>query len=488
MKTSRNVLYTLSLLLSIITCFSLQLLGQVDDSSFHKEFNSFNKQINQEFDVFRSHNDSVFIRFLQESWKEFKGNPHPIPETPKPSTQPVYHQPDALPDNKENTPHIQESENEEVPGTLNPIPEKESLGHLPAIRSFSFYGTRIALPRETGRLPALLNVSSQSISKYYSNACSSGEFNSVFSALKEESINCRLNDWGLASLLFQASKSFYSNVNEQVLFTWTGLLRSGYNAKVGYSGNRVFLLLPADILIYTISYTVNDKDYYLLEPGSASPKPERLFIHEADYPGNKADFSFRLIENPTFKNHESFKTIPYKKPLHLTFNKNLLDFYENYPPCDLQVYLNTPLSATTSRQLDAYFSEILKEKSDVQRLEILLDYVQQAIRYLTDKEQFGHERYFFPDETLFYKGADCEDRSTLLAALIKKYTSLDFIVLGYPAHVSLAVSLTACSGNDFLMYDSRKFYHADPTFLGAECGMAMPEVKNKAAEIIYSNF
>ncbi len=488
MKTLTSYFLSVLLLTGFICLLPVKSRGQGSDTAFRKEFDQFYQQINQEFDAFRQHNDSVFLRFLKDSWKEFEGSPHPQPETPKPSTQPVYKETNIVPDDLKKDEKPEGPDQEAVPGKEHSVPEKESLGSLPDAGYFSFFGTPIPLPVAKGRFPYLKSVSKQNISDYYALASRSSELTGIYSSLKQESGLYRLNDWGLASMLFEASKAWYSNVNDQVLFTWAGLLKNGYNAKVGYSNDRVYLLLPADIMLYTVSYSVNNRDYYLVEPGVLVKVPDRLFIHEADYPEGSTEFSFRLTEMPRLKYLGEKRALKGSRPLTISLNKNLLDFFSNYPPCDLQVYFTTPLSESTCRQLDVYFDEMLKGRSDEQRLAFLLDYVQHAVPYLTDKEQFGRERYLFPEETLYYAGADCEDRSALLAALIRRYTSLDFLVLGFPAHVTLAVNLNTCNGDDFLNYKSRRFYHADPTYLGAECGMAMPEVKSKPAEIIYSNF
>lgn len=487
MKTFTSYFLSVLLLTGFICLLPVKSRGQGSDTAFRKEFDQFYQQINQEFDAFRQHNDSVFLRFLKDSWKEFEGSPHPLPQPPKPTAQPVY-KGSALPRETDNDQSPDEPDQEAVPGTGHPVPEKESMGSYPASGFFSFYGTPIALPGISARFPALRGVSRQFISDYYSSACRSSEFLGVVKSLKEESVRYNLNDWGLASMLFEASKSCYSNVNEQVLFTWAGLLKNGYNAKVGYSNDRVYLLLPADIMLYTVSYSVNNRDYYLVEPGVLVKVPDRLFIHEADYPEGSTEFSFRLTEMPRLKYLGEKRALKGSRPLIISLNKNLLDFFSNYPPCDLQVYFTTPLSESTCRQLDVYFDEMLKGRSDEQRLAFLLDYVQHAVPYLTDKEQFGRERYLFPEETLYYAGADCEDRSVLFATLVKRYTNLEAIGLIYPMHVSVAVNLPECQGEDYILFRNKRFYHCDPTYMGAGCGMAMKEIRRLIPERIYSGY
>ncbi len=136
------------------------------------------------------------------------------------------------------------------------------------------------------------------------------------------------------------------------------------------------------------------------------------------------------------------------------------------------------------QSLDAFFLPLMEGKDDSERAALLLDFVQRAIRYKTDHEQFGKERYLFPDETLFYPAADCEDRSVLFARLIRRYTKLEAIGLCYPLHVSVAVNLPSCQKPDSILFKNKRFYHCDPTYLGAKCGMAMPSIRSATPEII----
>ena len=485
-----NMKFVIKRFLLVAVCqlvfFSNQAISQVNDtnSDYHKGFDNFKTQINQQFDTFSQHNDSIFVQFLQKSWKEFEGKQNPIPTAPKPVNQPIYQKPDSkkIP-NVNGQPPLKQDQ-QIPPDPEIPTPKEDALGYFPSGASFSFYGAKISLPLTNSRLPLLSSISRQGIIDYFAKAGRSSELNGIAMDLKEKSFEYKLNDWGLASLLLQAAKSYYSTVNEQVLFTWVGLLHSGYNVKVGYSSNRVYLLIPANVHLYTVSYTINNKAYYLLEPGSDPPKTDKLLIHEADYPGNKSDFSFLLSETPQFGFLEAPKTLQYDQPINLHLNKNLVDFYRIYPPCELKVYFNAPLSANAKSQLDAFFLPLLEKKNDSDRAAFLLDFVQRAINYQTDKDQFGHEKYLFADETIYYPAADCEDRAILLAKLIDRYTSLVAVGLRFPEHVSLAVSLPGSPQGKYVIFNNKRFYHCDPTYLGAGCGLLMPSLVNDVPEII----
>lgn len=488
MRTPKNIFYLLNLLLFLALFIPGKAKGQIVDSSFLKEFNNFNNRINQEFEAFSHQNDSIFILFLQKSWKEFEGKENPMPVSPKPINQPKIDQIDAE-ENLNDSTGIEIIIDEIISPNKEPQPpQKDALGNSSTVRSFSFYGNRILLYTDGKGLPALTNTNRQGILDYFVKAGNSAELNEIVINLKLKSERYKLNDWGFASLLLQAAETYYSNVNDRVLFTWIGLLHSGYNVKVGYSNRRVYLLIPANVQLYTVSYTIGNKDYFVLGPGPVPAESEKVYIHEADYPGNKTDFDFLINKVPRLGNEECNRSFKYEKAFSLRLNKNLIEFYQNYPPCELGVYFNTPISPSLAQQLDAFLLPLLEGKNDNERLAILLDYMQQAIVYKADREQFGKERYFFPDETLYYPGADCEDRSVLFARLIERYSKLDAIGLSYPMHVTMAVASPDCEGGEYVSYRGKRFYHCDPTYLGALCGMVMPAVKNSKAEVVYQIF
>lgn len=472
-----------------IVLFSHHNFAQVNDtnSDFQKGFNNFQIQINQQFDAFGRKNDSLFVQFLQKSWKEFNGTTNTIPSYPKPVNQPIYRKPDgklnqidiikpSLNHDQEHSPYIEKR-----------IPKEDAIDNLIPGVSFSFYGAKISLPETDVKFPVLSGITRQEIIDYFSKASQSAELNRIAWNLKERSKEYMLNDWGFVILLWQAARSYSTNRNEQVLFTWVGLLHCGYNVKVGYNSNRVYLLIPANVQLYAVSFLINNKAYYVLEPGLDPPKAEKLFIYEADYPGNKSIFSFLLSKSPQVGYKEILKTLQYEKTINLHLNEELMNLYSNYPPCELKVYFGAPLSGNAKIELDAFFLPKLEKKNNHERVEFLLNFVQQAIKYQTDNEQFGHERYLFADETLYYTAADCEDRAILLSKLISRYTNLETIGLVFPGHVSLAVNLTGSQQGKYVVYNNKRFYHCDPTYLGSTCGLLMPSLEKDVPQIIDYN-
>ncbi len=486
------------------------------DSSFQKQFNAFNIAIRKDFNNFRQHNDSLFLQFLAQSWKEFEGVHNKIPDIPEPITPPTYKAPetpsepatpkaDSLKPGLNVQPKAIEPPEQIIPDTIpqpipiqlepieeeQPVPIKTESIPDPAVISMSapvtsieYYGTDFNIPAISQGLPTLSAISKQGIISYFAAASGSSILNTAAQTLKKEAANCRLNDWGLANLFMKAAQKIYPRRNDQVMFTWFALLRSGFNVKVGYDERNVFLLLPANEKLYEMSYTVKDRQYYLLNFGQGQAEPESLSIHDADYPQAITGLSFMITQTPELANLFTNRTLVFSRSLELKLNRNLIDFYNSYPQCELKVFFTAPLSANAIRQLDAYFIPALGNKNDNDRVAFLLKFVHEAIRYQTDGQQFGHEKYFFADETLYYPAADCEDRAVFLAKLINRYTSCKVIGLSYPTHVSLAVNLAPMAYGKYIMYKNLPYYHCDPTYIGSICGMPMPDFENTTPHII----
>jgi hypothetical protein len=90
----------------------------------------------------------------------------------------------------------------------------------------------------------------------------------------------------------------------------------------------------------------------------------------------------------------------------------------------------------------------------------------------------------FAEECLYYPYADCEDRTSLLAELVKRYTGLSYVILSYPEHVALAVHFPGEEQGDFVLIEGKKYLVCDPTFINAKSGMLPVSFKNKKPNII----
>jgi len=470
--------------------------SQVDKNKneYQKEFDKFKKNIQDDFDSFKSKNDSIFVKFLKETWKEFDLFIDKRPTKPKPVIQP---QADTISTSGiELVPLKKNNSIEDLEIELQPIekPEKyQKLNYAPeppnTFATFDFYGSELNIPYDPLNLPSVKSVSKEGITTFYSKAAENDNFLYTIKNIYDNSMQDNLNGWGFLQLLKSVSSNLYDSINDQILFTWFALLKSGYEAKVGYFDNMIYLLVVFDMPVYNKSYfKANDKRYYLIPFGKQENFKSSVIAYESDYPGELAGLSLIIKEVPDIGSKNYMKSLQYKDvEINISINKYLVDFYKSYPDCKLYVYFSGPLSKIALQSLDNYFLPHLKNKTEIEKVELLLNFVQHSIPYKIDEQQFGYENYLFAEETLFYPFADCEDRAILLSKLINRYTDLQTVGLNYPEHVSLGVRLFLHLNGNFIIFEKNKYFICDPTFIGAKCGSLMPDYKDMNPEIIDFN-
>lgn len=165
-------------------------------------------------------------------------------------------------------------------------------------------------------------------------------------------------------------------------------------------------------------------------------------------------------------------------------NKNLMDFYNDYPKCLWTNYSWAGLSDETKAKLYPMLRNGIKGKSQIEAANRLINFVQTAFAYKTDGEQFGYERSLFADETFFYPYSDCEDRSILFSILVQDLLGLEVVLLHYPEHLATAVHYTEHLDGAYFTMDGKNYYISDPTYIGANVGECMPRYITVNPEVL----
>ena len=152
-------------------------------------------------------------------------------------------------------------------------------------------------------------------------------------------------------------------------------------------------------------------------------------------------------------------------------NKNAMDFYSDYPTSMINdnvvtrwaMYANMPLPERIKKELFPALQSKIKGLSQLDAMEKLLRFVQTAFVYEYDDKVWGHDRAFFPEETLYYPYCDCEDRSIFLSRIVRDLLGLKCILIFYPGHLAMAVHFTENVQGDYIMLNGMKFVVCDPT-------------------------
>ncbi len=118
--------------------------------------------------------------------------------------------------------------------------------------------------------------------------------------------------------------------------------------------------------------------------------------------------------------------------------------------------------------------------SNSQKSNFLLKFVQTAFHYKTDGEQYGFEKYNFPEETVSSSYSDCEDRTLLLAFLYKNLLGFNSVILHFEKekHVCLGVEIPNREITYSFKYGQKLYMVCEPTGIGYNVGDPGIALKN----------
>lgn len=293
------------------------------------------------------------------------------------------------------------------------------------------------------------------------------------------------NDWALYLVVKQIAEKF-GGKNESVLMRQFLLNNLGFRArmaKVIQKNALTLLVAPASQLYGCAFISEGGAKFYDVE--ADQPYSYKMCAKEAPDAKLKIDMSMR--QTPRFggtRKSSSHQGERYKAAASASVPVELMEFYKRLPQCDYSVYATAKVDKKFSDEVLDALRPAIKGKSEREAANILLDFVQSGFEYATDPEQFGYEKPFFVEELFYYPYCDCEDRSMLYRYLVKELLGLDVILLDYPNHIATAVRFNGDVPGDFVVGGGGKYIVCDPTFIGAPVGMAMPQFKNVAADLL----
>ncbi|KAK3582290.1 hypothetical protein CHS0354_023829 [Potamilus streckersoni] len=118
----------------------------------------------------------------------------------------------------------------------------------------------------------------------------------------------------------------------------------------------------------------------------------------------------------------------------------------------------------------AMSAHLLKYYNNYPQLGIAFHFA--PLPYKEDSQTDYGERCNFPEETIFAKYSDCEDRSVLLAKLVELIIKCDVVGLKFKNHISIGVKIDELNENDFTVKDRKgtSYIHCDPSFMKSRAG------------------
>ncbi|MDW7680249.1 MAG: hypothetical protein SCK70_06770, partial [bacterium] len=431
------------------------LLFSVSFSYAQQDYQKWLEDQQKQFQEFKDARDKAFVEFLKKEWQAFQLFQGMVPDkTPKPAGIPKT----ALNDNikaitpvpanvitEVRIPKAPLQKTAEFFDWLKPTakPKQEEL-------KFSFFDREIQLVYESKIKNIQLKkpIDGEQISNFWSEM-SSTDYENLLDQTKQLQQKMKLNDWGYCLLLQRIGSNIYQQrENETNIFVWYLLTKSGYDSKVGYDKNQVYLLLTARNIIYGAPFFETDqKKYYLITFEKEKINANQIYTYEGNYPRADELISLNVDNVPVINQLIEARELKFDyfgeaHRIKLKIKKDVINFFENYPQTDYEIYFSASLSEEANYSLVTQFKPIIEGKTEVEAVNILLRFVQLAFEYQTDEYQFNREKIFFAEETLFYPFSDCEDRSILFAYLVRELLGLKVIGLDYPGHIATAVKFS----------------------------------------------
>jgi len=302
-----------------------------------------------------------------------------------------------------------------------------------------------------------------------------------------ESVNAarrelKLDDWGYVALWRDAVQALLPERKpEQNLLLWYFLVKSGYDVRLGYAGADVHLFVAVKQQVFSTKFTrVGPQTYYAVLAADRGDSIGSFYTYEASYPVKLKPLDIASASTGFTKpvTAQRALTFEYKgAPINLNvpYDRRLVQYMGSFPQSEFPIYYATDGSQLVRQTLLAELKKYTATMGEEDAVNFLLAFVQKAFAYKTDNDQFGYEKYFFVEESFFFPYSDCEDRSVLFAWLAHELVGVKMIGLLYPGHMTTAVALRQVKpGYSTVEHQGARFVIADPTYIGASVGMAMP--------------
>ena len=341
-----------------------------------------------------------------------------------------------------------------------------------------FFSTKISLDIPNTLTKAKFYPQTQKgIGNFY-RTVSYTEYNYLINEIEKIKKNMNLNDWGLYILVEKVSDKIFSNQDNSKLFTWFVLNKMGYRVRAGIVNKHILLVFKTKQSIkYTQYYKINEELFYALD---SEADRGVIYTYSKDYPEANKSFDLSLKKLPNlaldiktkdliFKNQNQEYVFKYK------YNQNLIDFMATYPHAQSDVFFEAPLDDISYQSIGKSLKEYVDRKKASTAINFVLHFVQNSFKYQNDEQQFEREKFMFAQETLYYDKSDAEDRVVLFSYLIKKFFSFNVIGVKYKDHMVAGLYIPILG--DSVMYETKKYIVADPTYINANIGQNIDKYK-----------
>ena len=460
------------------------LVAQDDFEAFKRQQAQGAQQAKTEFREYKEKQDKEFAGFLKSQWQEFDTFKGVVRiKEPKPKKTPVI-APSASP-KSDPSPVV-------VAPILTPVipppapPQVKPLTVAENVLEINFYGNPVRFSFDsfwkTYRLTG--GAKPETISDFWTSM-SGSRYDLIITDINKARSSLKLDDWGYVSLWREVVRVLQPERKaEQNLLLWYFLTKSGYDSRLGYYESDVFLFVAIKQQVYSTKYTkVNNQTYYAALAADHGNGIRAFYSYPSNYPIklNPLDIQTASVGFTKASTSQRALAFDYKgKTIKFTipYDRRLVEYVGSFPQSEFELYFDTDGSSLVRQSLLTELKKYTSTMGEEEAVNFLLTFVQKAFAYKTDDDQFGYEKYFFVEESLHFPYNDCEDRSVLFAWLVHELVGIKVVGLLYPGHMTTAVELKQVREEfSTVLHQGKSWVIADPTYIGASVGMAMPSYK-----------
>jgi hypothetical protein len=335
-----------------------------------------------------------------------------------------------------------------------------------------FYNQRLVFEySESTILKKKLKPNEKDFKKFHEEILKS-PYQSLVDGLQNYRKELQLNDWLYYVLIDKLCSSLDNREINASYLRWFLLGKSGYKLQIVFSKDHVSIFAESLGEEFIYGLPKHNKSYCLncdeLNDGVVKHTLPRF----NPYQNNKVKFSFFFDPLPKFPK-TTYKSKTFRLPLlgsteneqvEVKFDSVLMSCQRDIDGFNLQQTFSVPLTANAKKLLDR-IDEITKEYPDSIRVSYLMDFIIKNSRYSFDELTFKRDNKFAtPEEFLFYKKGDCEDRSSFMFYALKEILKKPIVIVEYPneQHVNVAVSIDLKVPPDFI-YKGKPYYICETT-------------------------
>lgn len=462
---------TIRTLTLLVCAMPTLVMSQTADESFE----TFRRQIHADYGRFRQGVLEDYDKYLQQVWEEYEAfsgftrdfgskpqrPPHYIPEVGPTPIAPLTPAP--------------------APQALPPVPAPPAVPMPEVSVTVDFYGAKLALP-----VPHFSDVSlggRDDTPRLWRQLKDTGVAR-LAAQIQRVGQKRGLSDWGIVLLadryVSAALPSGSADTRIAVLHFLTANM--GYDIRLASAAGRMRLLVPYAQKVYEQSrLDIGGRTYYVWPDARGSVCTCRLPDNAGR--GKQVDLLF----------HGSLHLGGESRPFCLeaagmrvsgSVDVPAMRLVDDYPMVDVPTCAKSVLCRSLRDAVVEQLAASVQGLDEQEAARRLLNFCQHCFSYATDGEQFGHEKPFYFEESLYYLANDCEDRAIFYAWLVRNILHLNVHLIHYPGHECTAVAFTdpTPEGTSYVR-DGKAFYICDPTYIGADIGVCMPQFRRTKPEV-----